>query len=319
MRVRAAVACAAGISLALGIAGCGGSAGGAASAGAVDDQLKGANFTVSSKDFTESIVLGKIAKYLLQAHGATVADKTNIQGSVNTRTALTSGQVDMYWEYTGTGWITYLKKTKPLPDPQQQYQQVKEADDAANGIAWLPPAPLNDTYAFAVQADRAKQLNVHTLSDLARLSRTDPADATLCVESEFSTRDDGLPGVTKTYGLQVPQANVKMLDPGVIYTETQKGKSCNFGEVNSSTDGRIAALNLVLLNDDKRFFPFYNPSLTLKKSLLAKYPALAGIFAPVAAKLDNKTMTDLNTQVDVQGNPADQVALQWLKDQGFAK
>lgn len=293
---------------------CGSSKSAGGSSGSMGDELKGASFTVSSKDFTESILLGKITEYLLQAHGASFTDKTDIKGSVNTRDALTAGQVDMYWEYTGTAWITYLKNTKPIADPNAQFQAVKSAD-AANGIAWLNPAPMNDTYALATRAGEADKLGVHSLSDLAKLP---PSDATYCIESEFSTRDDGFPGMTKAYGMTAGKDQIKMLDTGVIYTETAKGSTCNFGEV-FATDGRISALKLTVLKDDKNFFPNYNASLTLKQSLLTKYPAIATIVDPVAAKLDDAAMTELNAEVDAQGLPADQVAKDWLKQNGFIK
>jgi osmoprotectant transport system substrate-binding protein len=303
-------------SLSLGLAACGGgsSASTTGSAAGADASLKGATFIVSSKDFTESILLGKITAAVLQSHGATITDKTNIKGSVNTREALTGGQVDMYWEYTGTGWITYLKNTKPLADPKAQYDAVKAAD-AKNGIAWLPMAPMNDTYAFATKADVATKLNVSKLSDL---SNVPVVDQTFCIESEFSTRDDGFPGMVKAYGLNVPKANVKMLDTGVIYKTTAQGGTCNFGEV-FATDGRIAALKLKVLDDDKRFFPNYNAALTMKQTMLDKYPKIADYMGPVAAKLDNATMTDLNAKVDAQGMDPGDVATQWAKDQGFLK
>lgn len=308
----------AGIGLATVLTACGDTSAGG-SVGAVDEQkLKGASFTVSSKDFTESVLLGKITRYLLEAHGATVNDKTKIQGSVNTRTALTSKQVDMYWEYTGTGWITYLKNTKPIPDPRKQYEEVKKADLEKNGIAWLEPAPLNNTYAFAIRAEAAKKLGVSTMSNVAELARSKPAEATFCIESEFSTRDDGFPGLQKAYGFTAPKSNVTMLETGVVYTETAKGKACNFGEV-FATDGRIAALKLTVLEDDQKFFPFYNAALTLRKETLDKYPALAEVVNPVAAKLDDKTMTSLNAQVDAEGLPVDDVAKDWLREQGFVQ
>jgi osmoprotectant transport system substrate-binding protein len=299
----------------LGLAACGG-ASSATSAGSsgLDTSLKGATFTVSSKDFTESILLGKITEAVLEAHGATVTDKTNIKGSVNTREALTSGQVDMYWEYTGTAWITYLKNTKPLADPAAQFTAVKAAD-AKNGIAWLPMAPMNDTYAFATRPDIASKLNVTKLSDLSKLP---VGDLTFCIESEFSTRDDGFPGVVKAYGLNIPKSNVKMLDTGVIYKTTAQGGTCNFGEV-FATDGRISALKLKVLDDDKRFFPNYNAALTMKQTMLNKYPKIADYMAPVAAKLDNATMTDLNAKVDAQGMDPGDVATAWAKSQGFIK
>src|SRR5690606_29158719 len=126
-----------------------------------------------------------------RAHGATVNDKTNIKGSTNTRNALLSGEIDMYWDYTGTGWITYLNKTEPLPDPQQQYEAVAKEDLEANNVVWGQPAPLNNTYAFAIRKEKGDELGVRTLSDLAELAKNKPEEATFCIESEFSTRDDG--------------------------------------------------------------------------------------------------------------------------------
>ena len=276
-------------------------------------KLDGAKFTVSSKDFTESILLGKITGDILKAHGAQVIDKTNLKGSVTTRTALTSGEVDMYWEYTGTAWITYQKNTKPISDPAAQYKAVKDAD-AKNGIAWLDPTAMNDTYAMAIRSDAGGALdNVKTLADLAKL---DPKDATFCVESEFNSRDDGLPGMLKAYGINSPASSQKTMDTGVIYNETQKGQACNFGEV-FATDGRIAALNLRVLEDNLHFFPNYNAALTLKQSMLDKYPGLATILNPVAAKLDNDTMTKLNAKVDADGDDPQDVADEWVKDEGF--
>lgn len=304
---------------ALSLAACGGSSSGGGSANAANaggGKLAGASFTVGSKDFSEQIILGEITIDLLKKNGANVTDKTNIKGSTSTRQALQSGDISMYWEYTGTGWITYLKNTKPVPDPKAQYDAVAKDDLAKNGIAWLDPAPLNNTYAFAVKKDTADKLNVHSLSDLATLAKSDPKDATFCIESEFSTRDDGFPGMTKAYGIDVPKSNVKMLDTGVIYTETAKGSTCNFGEV-FATDGRIKSLNLVVLKDDKNFFPVYQPALTMKKETLDKYPALKDIFAPVAPKLTTEVMQQLNARADVDGDDPKAIAEDWLKQQGL--
>lgn len=194
------------------LAACGGSDA-TDTASSSDQALEGASFVVSSKDFTESILLGKITAAVLSAHGAEITDKTNIKGSVNTRSALTSSEVDMYWEYTGTAWISYQKNAKPIADPVEQYQEVKTAD-AAEGVAWLDAAPLNNTYAMAIRSSEAEALGVESLSDLGELSKTNPSAATFCIESEFSTRDDGFPGMTEAYGIEAADANVKMLDTG---------------------------------------------------------------------------------------------------------
>ncbi|MDX6294802.1 MAG: osmoprotectant transport system substrate-binding protein [Kribbellaceae bacterium] len=299
------------------LAGCGSSAK-TVKQGSLGQELKGATFTVGSKDFSESIILGQITMDLLRAHGATVNDKTNIKGSTNTRTALTSSNIDMYWEYTGTGWVTYLKHTKPIPDAQQQYDAVAKEDLAANKIVWGKPAPLNNTYAFAIRKDKATELGVTKLSDLANLIQTKPNEATFCIESEFSTRDDGWPGMTKAYGMNVPKSNVKSLDTGVIYSETKKGQTCNFGEV-FATDGRIASMGLTVLQDDKHFFPVYNAALTLRQDTATKYPQIQQYLEPVAAKLTDDVMQQLNAKVDADGLQPSKVAHDWLTQQGFVK
>src|SRR5919206_4135227 len=178
------------IVLALVAAGCGGGGGGAS--GEVD--LSYANITVGSKEFTEQLVLGQIAIQLLENAGATVKDQTRLAGSVAAREALTSGQIDTYWEYTGTGWITYLKHTKPVPNPHKQYEAVAKEDLQKNNIVWLPPAPANNTYAFAVRKEAYDKLGVKKISDFGPLIKNNPSEATLCIGSEFATRDDGLPG-----------------------------------------------------------------------------------------------------------------------------
>ncbi|MFD9324904.1 glycine betaine ABC transporter substrate-binding protein [Streptomyces sp. NPDC060065] len=296
--------------------GCGGDT--QAATGSAGDELDGATLTVGSKDFTENIVLGQITMKLLQAHGAEVEDKTNIKGSVTTRQALTSGDIDLYWEYTGTGWISYLEHTTPIADATKQYEDVRDEDLEKNKIVWLKPAPLNNTYALALREDTAQELGLSKLSDIAALAESDPSKATFCLESEFSTRDDGWPGVKKTYGIDVPDDNIKMLDTGVIYNETGEGKTCTFGEV-FTTDGRIESLKLKVLEDDKHFFPVYNASLTLPESIADKYPEIAEIMAPVTAKLTDATLQKLNADVDVDGLTPEEAAQDWLDSEGFLK
>ncbi|WSF38431.1 glycine betaine ABC transporter substrate-binding protein [Streptomyces sp. NBC_01356] len=294
--------------------GCGGDT--QAATGSAGDELDGATLTVGSKDFTENIVLGQITMKVLQAHGAEVEDKTNIKGSVTTRQALTSGDIDLYWEYTGTGWISYLEHTTPIADATKQYEDVRDEDLEKNKIVWLKPAPLNNTYALALREDTAQELGLTKLSDIAALAESDPSKATFCLESEFSTRDDGWPGVKKTYGIDVPDDNIKMLDTGVIYNETGEGETCTFGEV-FTTDGRIESLKLKVLEDDKHFFPVYNASLTLPESIADKYPEIAEIMAPVTAKLTDATLQKLNADVDVDGLTPEEAAQDWLDSEGL--
>jgi len=297
----------------------GGGAGGGASGGSIAaDSLKGASITVGSKEFTEQKVLGQITVLALKAAGADVKDETGLAGSVAARKAMLAGEIDMYWEYTGTGWLTHLKETKPIPDSMEQYQAVADRDLKENKIRWLDPAPANNTYAFAVKSESFDKLGVKTMSDFKTLAEQRPDDASVCVGEEFTARDDGLPGVHKTYGFEFPK--ITKIDEGLIYTETDKGADkdgkCNFGEV-FITDGRIKANDLKIIEDDKAFFPKYNPALNVRQEVVEKYPKIEEIFKPIAQKLDNATLQTLNAQVDVEGLTEDEVAEQWLAEQGF--
>ncbi len=289
--------------------------GGGGSSGSVD--LADADFIVGSKDFTEQQILGYITLLALEDAGATVEDQVGLAGTNATRQALESGDIDMYWEYTGTIWITHLGHTKPIQDRQKQYDAAAKEDLEKNGLKLLEPAPFNNTYALAIRKEEQKKLGVEKLSDLGKLIKDKPDEATLCVESEFRTRDDGLPGLEKTYGYQFPKGNVSLFDTGVVYDRTDKGDPCNFGEV-FTTDGRVAGLGLVPLEDDKTFFPIYNPALEVKKSTYKQYgKQLDKIFTPIAKALDTNTMQKLNAQADVEGIPYEDVAQQWLEKEGF--
>ncbi|MFB6438687.1 glycine betaine ABC transporter substrate-binding protein [Streptomyces sp. NPDC056411] len=278
--------------------------------------LTGAQLTVTSKEFTEQIVLGQIMGLVFKAAGAHVIDKTSIQGSIGAREAVKSGTADAAYEYTGTGWITYLGHTKPVIDPQEQWRVVRD-EDRKNGIVWLPPSKLNNTYALALNPANQKKLGVHTLSDVAALSHKNPGAVTLCVENEFATRNDGLPGMARAYGMQIPSSNIRKMTGGVVYTETKKG-TCALGEV-FTTDGRIKAMNLKVLADDKHFFPNYNAAPEINAASLKKYPAMAEVLAPVTRALNNTVAQDLNRKVDVEGQDPHEVAKNWLLQEGFIK
>jgi osmoprotectant transport system substrate-binding protein len=295
---------------ALALTGC--SSGGATEAGGQGDEVAGLTGSVGAKDFSEQYILAHLTSALLNAHGADTEANTQVVGSANVRAALESDDFMGYWEYTGTSWITYNNNTTPVKGEEAQFDATKEAD-AANGIAWLDPAPLNNTYALAIRADKADELGVKTLSDIADL----PADEqTFCIESEFSTRDDGWPGLKSAYGLEVPDANVALLDTGVIYTATEKGDDCNFGEV-FQTDGRITALDLVVLEDDLEFFPVYQGAFTLKQSTLDEYPGIAPVMALMSDKLTTEEMQKLNALADVDGEDPEDIANDWLIEQGL--
>ncbi|GLZ04760.1 glycine/betaine ABC transporter substrate-binding protein [Actinomadura sp. NBRC 104412] len=278
--------------------------------------LDGVTLTVGSKEFTEQLVLCEITAVALESVGAQVKRSCGMSGSNTVRNALTGGSIDMYWEYTGTGWITHLKQTKPINDSRQQYEAVAKADLAQSGIRWLAPAPANNTYAIATTNEKAAQLGVKTISDYAALAKKDAKQATFCGAAEFLGRNDGWPGVEKTYGFDLPRSAVAELALGAVYSSIDKSSPCTFGEV-FATDGRIKALGLTVLQDDKRFFAVYNPSLTVRKQVTDRSPQLADIIAPITAALDDEALRGLNAKVDVDGKTPEQAARDWLRSKGF--
>lgn len=276
------------------------------------DSLEGTKITVAAKDFTEQLILGNMVSIVLAAAGADVTNLTNTPGSFGVRQAMLTGEANVAPEYTGTGWINYLGNEQPIKDERGQWEAVDKAD-RANNLTWLPPAPLNNTYAFAIRESEAQRLGVTKLSDLKRLGKS---DLTFCVESEFASRNDGFVPMLAAYDMtREALGRVTNLDTGVIYTATSDGQ-CNFGEV-FTTDGRIPALKLRVLEDDRRFFPLYNLTEVINTDLLDAHPELAEIFAQLNPRLTNDVMLELNAKVDNDGQDPALVARDWLIGQGL--
>ncbi|WP_019813586.1 glycine betaine ABC transporter substrate-binding protein [Saccharomonospora saliphila] len=275
--------------------------------------LDGVEITVGSKDFTEQILLGYLAQFALEAAGAETVDMTNIHGSNSARHALLDGQIDLQWEYTGTGWLSYLGHDEPLPTEREQYRAVREADLARNGVVWLPYSEVNNTYAFATTERFARRHGLSTMTEVTEFLRNAPEHAVFCVETEFASRPDGMPGVRETYGF--PVTTTKTFGTGAIYSAVANG-TCAFGEV-FTTDGRIAGLDLRVITDDRGFFPQYNAAVTVRQEFLDRHPAIADVLAPIAEELDNEEIIELNKQVDVDGRDAATVARDWMVAKGF--
>ncbi|MBA3308608.1 MAG: glycine/betaine ABC transporter substrate-binding protein [Nocardioidaceae bacterium] len=299
--------------LAMTVAACGDDGGGSGSG-----DLSGESFTVGSKEFTEQLIVGSMAIQVLEDAGAEVEDKTGLVGTETVRTALTAGEIDLYWEYTGTGWTSHLGHdgTEAPDDPQELFDKVAEEDLAKNKIKWFALASFENTYAIATTAERANELGTTTLSDYAEVANSNPADASLCAATEFLTRSDGWPGVEKTYGFNLPTSEIVEVDLGLVFDQVPSGEECSFGEV-FSTDGRIPANDMTLLEDDKGFFVKYNLAMTADAQVFEQSPELEEIFTPIAEALSTETMQDLNAQVDEEGLPPEEVAQAWLEDNGF--
>ncbi|MGI5449989.1 glycine betaine ABC transporter substrate-binding protein [Streptomyces sp. CA-243310] len=281
------------------------------------EPLAGASLTVTSKNFSENIILGQILGLVFKAAGAEVLDRTNLPGSISAREAVRQGDADAMYEYTGTAWITYLGNTEPIDDPRGQWDAVRRAD-LRNGVVWLPPATLNNTYTLAISKKNNAKYKLRTMSDVAALARKDPSAVTLCVENEFASREDGLPGMAKAYGMRIPPGNIQKMDAGIIYTQVSKSDSCLLGEA-FTTDGRIKAMDLDIMEDDKRFFPNYNAAPAINAKTFAEHPVIANLLAPVTQRLTTEVARELNAKVDVEGQDPHAVAKDWLAREGFIK
>ncbi len=304
------LAASAALALSLGMAGCGSSGGGSGSA---SQDLKGVSLTVASKDFTENILLGKMFAKALEANGAKVDDKTNLGGSSVNRSALISKRIDVTPEYNGTGWTVYLKHSDQNKDPQKLFEMVAAEDLEKNGVKWFGTSPFNDTYGFAASPDLAKTNGgAFDLQAMADYLKATPS-AKVCMETEFPDRPDGLILFEKATGYKIPASQTQILDTGLIYTQTGKGK-CDFGEV-FTTDGRIKALDLSLV-EDPGVFILYNVSFTMLDAVYEKHAKVYDkIASDILEPLDNEKMAELNAKVDVDGTPADKVAEDYLKEQ----
>ena len=276
--------------------------------------LDGVSLTVGSKDFTENILLGEMLVQALEAEGADASNQIDLGGTSVNREALLAGDIDVYPEYNGTGWTVHLGNEDPSSDGQELYDVTAEADLEQNQIQWSGRSPFNDTYGFAANADVAEENGGgFDLDSMAEYLEANP-DATLCLETEFPDRPDGLVLFEEATGYEVPTDQIQILDGGLIYTETQSG-ACDIGEI-FTTDGRIEGLGLSLV-EDPGVFIIYNISYTYRDDVYQENAeTLDSISETILAGLDDVTMAELNGQVDLDGEPAEDVAQQYLEEIG---
>lgn len=270
---------------------------------------------VGSKAFTEQRILGAILIALLEKNGFQAEDKTGLGGTVVVREALLNKQIDIYIEYTGTALLALLKHEKGITDPKECYETVKKEDLEKHGIVWLPYMSFNNTYCLMMREEDSKKLNIKSLSDLAKYVKANKNAITVGLNGEFYARADGWRPLQEAYALEVPDDKIVKMDPGLLYNALKDGQvqvALGF-----ATDGRIKGFNLLVLDDDKHFFPVYNAAACVRKDTAAQFPELEKVFGELAKKLDTVTMTDLNYQVDVEHKPVKDVARDWLKKAGL--
>jgi len=266
---------------------------------------------VGGKNFTEQQLMAEMTTQLLTAKGFKI-DKRAGLGTAPLRQALENGQIDLYWEYTGTSLITFNKITEKL-DAAATYARVKELD-GAKGLVWLNPSKANNTYGLAMRRADADAKGMHTLSDLAAKERGGQHLKFGC-NAEFYARPDGLGPLQTAYGFEFGRENVVRMDTGLVYAALRDSQ-VDVGLV-FATDGRIPAFDFVVLKDDKGYFPSYALTPVVRKEALDKNPKLADILNSLSAKLDDATMAKLNATVDVDKKTIEEVSTGFLKSQGL--
>lgn len=268
-----------------------------------------ADLVVGGKNFTEQQIIASMTSQYLEALGYDIDSRAGM-GSAVLRQAQENGQVDLYWEYTGTSLITYNDISERL-DPEETYERVKELD-AEIGLVWLEPSAANNTYGLAMREDDAEERGIVTISDLAA-AINDGEELTLASNAEFYARDDGLRPLQEMYEFEFGRRNVSRMDTGLTYPALRDG------EVDVSvvfaTDGRIPAFDLRVLEDDLEYFPAYALTPVIREETLEEFPELEEQLNALSALLDDETMAELNARVDVERETIERVAESFLEAQ----
>ena len=263
---------------------------------------------VASKPFGESYILAEMFAQLLEARGLEVDRRPGLGATEIAFRAIRSGGADVYPEYTGTGLLAILGE-RPEPDPARVFDRVSREFRRRWNARWLPPLGFENTYAIAVRRETAERHGLATLSDLARVAPRLRAGLT----ADFIGRPDGLPGLSGAYDMRFDE--VRALLPAVKY------RALAAGEVDVidgySTDGLIARYDLVVLRDDRRFFPPYQAAALVGAELARRQPAAVAALTELSGRLDETTMRRLNRRLEVDGDPVERIAAQALADLGL--
>ncbi|MBO9589731.1 ABC transporter substrate-binding protein [Devosia sp.] len=284
--------------------------------------IANAQVVVSSKIDTEGGLLGNIISQVLQANGVPVTEKIQLGATSVVREAIVAGQIDIYPEYTGNAAFFFNKADDPLwNDAAKAYAEAAKLDLEANKIVWLQPAPANNTWAVALRKDIADANSLVTFSDFGKYV-ADGGDVKLAASAEFVSSPAALPKFQEVYGFTLKPEQLVTLSGGdtsaTIAAAAQQTDGVNAAMV-YGTDGGIAPSGLVVLEDDKGVQPVYEPAPIIREAVLAEYPQIKDLLAPVFAKLDITTLQELNGRIQVGGESAQAVAVDWLKTDGFLK
>ncbi|MCK5426731.1 MAG: ABC transporter permease subunit [Thermodesulfovibrionia bacterium] len=265
---------------------------------------------IGSKNFTEQLILGEMMAQRIEiVPGMKVERKFNLGGTMICHEALKKGEIDMYPEYTGTGLLAVLKSKKSFKGPEEVYDFVSREYARRFDLKWLAPFGFNNTYAFAIRNEDAEKYGWKTISDVK-----DSADAVRAgFTAEFSERPDGYPGIKAAYGIEF--GKVIDLDPALMY-DAVKEKQVDLITA-FSTDSRIPGYNLVLLKDDKSFFPPYYAAPVVRIETLNQFPEINDVLAPLAGLLNEQSMQGLNFEVDQKKREVKEVVREFLESNGL--
>lgn len=281
-----------------------------------------AQVVVSSKIDTEGGLLGNIISQVLQANGVAVTEKIQLGGTPVVRQAITAGEIDIYPEYTGNAAFFFEKADDPLwNDAAKAYAEAKKLDYDANKIVWLTPAPANNTWAVAIRKDVADANKLTTFTELGAYI-AGGGEFKLAASAEFVSSPAALPKFQEVYGFTLKPEQLVTLSGGdtaaTIAAAAQQTNGVNAAMV-YGTDGGIAPSGLVVMTDDKGVQPVYEPAPIIRESVLQANPQIEELLKPVFEKLDLATLQTLNGRIQVGGEAAKDVAVDWLTQNGFLK
>lgn len=265
---------------------------------------------VGSKNFTENRLLGEIMAQLIEAKTELeVVRRFNLGGTQVVFAALESGEIDLYPEYTGTGWSIVLKMDEAVSDRLRVYLHVEREYQRRFGITWLMPFGFNNTYAVAIREELAEKLDISRISDLAAHGQTLHAGWSL----EFLNREDGYPGLAAAYGLDF--ASIRGMEHGLAY-EAIRSDRIDLTDA-YSTDGKLLRFKVRVLEDDRRFFPPYDGAPIIRGAALEEHPEVAEVLHELAFTLPDQRMQRLNYEVEEEGRSVANVARSFLTEEGL--
>ncbi len=245
---------------------------------------------VGSKNFTEQIILGEMLAQQFERHGLVVDRRLNLGGTLVCHEALVAGQIDTYVEYTGTG-LTAILKEPPATSSSAVYEKVRTGYRSQFGVEWTEPLGFNNTFAIIVRKNEAAKYGLRSISDAAPFTK----DWIAGFGYEFVEREDGFPGLAKLYNLQFA-SSPRVMDLGLTYKAAAEGK-VDFIAGNS-TDGLISALDLVVLDDDKQYFPPYDAVPLIRDETSRRHPEVREALRELSGKVSEDEMRALNYSVD---------------------